>query len=82
MLLPYCENSNEESTVLNENFLDKDGNPLTGKGVVVGDVDSGIDIFHPMFFFRDARLTELAALGFVHPELWNLPPSCREGPAR
>lgn len=41
------------TTILKEKFVDKEGNPLTGKGVVVGDVDSGIDIFHPMFFFAD-----------------------------
>lgn len=41
------------TTVLKENFLDKNGNPVTGKGVVVGDVDSGIDVFHPFFFFAD-----------------------------
>lgn len=43
----------EVTTVLKERFFDKNGSPLTGKGVVVGDVDSGIDIFHPMFFFAD-----------------------------
>lgn len=41
------------TTILKEKFLDKDGKPLTGKGVVVGDVDSGIDIFNPFFFFAD-----------------------------
>lgn len=41
------------TTVLKEKFLDKNGNPLTGKGVVVGDVDSGVDIFSPFFFFAD-----------------------------
>jgi subtilisin family serine protease len=41
------------TTVLKEKFLDKNGKPLTGKGVVVGDVDSGIDIFNPFFFFAD-----------------------------
>jgi subtilisin family serine protease len=41
------------STVLKEKFTDRNGNPLTGKGVVIGDVDSGIDVFHPMFFFAD-----------------------------
>lgn len=41
------------TSVLKENFLDKNGKPLTGKGVLVGDVDSGIDIFQPMFFFAD-----------------------------
>jgi subtilisin family serine protease len=41
------------TTILKEKFLDKNGNPLTGKGVVVGDVDSGIDIFNPFFFFAD-----------------------------
>lgn len=43
----------EVTTVLKEKFYDKNGNLLTGKGVVIGDVDSGIDIFHPMFFFAD-----------------------------
>src|SRR5438552_1220582 len=43
----------EITTVLKETFYDKNGNPLTGKGVVIGDVDSGVDIFHPMFFFAD-----------------------------
>ncbi len=43
----------EASTVLKEQFTDKSGAPLTGKGVVIGDVDSGVDIFHPMFFFAD-----------------------------
>jgi subtilisin family serine protease len=46
-------NKLEFTTVLKENFFDKNGAPLTGKGVVIGDVDSGIDIFHPMFFFAD-----------------------------
>jgi subtilisin family serine protease len=41
------------TTVLKNQYFDKDGNPLTGKGVIIGDVDSGIDIFHPMFFFAD-----------------------------
>jgi len=41
------------TTILKEKFTDKNGNPLTGKGVVIGDVDSGIDIFNPMFFFAD-----------------------------
>src|SRR4030095_4885694 len=43
----------EPSTILKEKFTDKNGNTLTGKGVVIGDVDSGVDIFHPMFFFAD-----------------------------
>lgn len=46
-------NEYEITTVLKDKFFDKDGKPLTGKGVVIGDVDSGIDIFHPMFFFAD-----------------------------
>jgi subtilisin family serine protease len=41
------------TSVLKDKFFDKDGKPLTGKGVVIGDVDSGIDIFHPMLFFAD-----------------------------
>ena len=41
------------TTILKEKFLDKDGKPLTGKGVIVGDIDSGIDIFSPFFFFAD-----------------------------
>jgi hypothetical protein len=41
------------TTVLSKKFYDKEGNLLTGKGVVVGDVDSGVDVFHPMFFFAD-----------------------------
>ncbi|MBK8549706.1 MAG: S8 family serine peptidase [Ignavibacteria bacterium] len=46
-------NQIEITTHLKENFYDKSGNPLTGKGVLIGDVDSGIDIFNPMFFFSD-----------------------------
>ena len=41
------------TTKLSETFYDKNGDVLTGKGVVVGDIDSGVDIFHPMFFFAD-----------------------------
>jgi subtilisin family serine protease len=41
------------TTRLSERFLDKSGNPLTGKGVVIGDIDSGIDVFHPFYFFAD-----------------------------
>ena len=41
------------TSILKEQFKDKNGKPLTGKGVVIGDVDSGIDIFSPMFFFAD-----------------------------
>ncbi|MBS1493431.1 MAG: S8 family serine peptidase [Bacteroidetes bacterium] len=43
----------EITTILKDKFLDKSGNPLTGKGIIVGDMDSGIDIFHPFFFFAD-----------------------------
>lgn len=52
----YLKNIREKngySTILKEKYFDKDGYPLTGKGVVVGDIDSGVDIFHPMFFFAD-----------------------------
>lgn len=41
------------TTNLSKQFFDKAGKPLTGKGVVIGDIDSGIDIFHPLFFFAD-----------------------------
>src|SRR5205809_8094163 len=41
------------TTELSQQYFDKNGKPLTGKGVLVGDVDSGVDIFHPMFFFAD-----------------------------
>lgn len=43
----------EITTVIKEKFVDKDGNPLTGKGIIIGDMDSGIDVFHPFFFFAD-----------------------------
>lgn len=33
--------SYEVTTVLKEKFFDKNGNPLTGKGVIIGDLDSG-----------------------------------------
>ena len=33
--------------------LDQSGLPITGKGVTIGDIDSGIDIFHPLFFRAD-----------------------------
>ena len=33
--------------------LDESGLPITGKGVTIGDIDSGIDIFHPLFFRAD-----------------------------
>ncbi|MCU0371653.1 MAG: S8 family serine peptidase [Ignavibacteria bacterium] len=49
----YAQENVWYTTVLKEKFLDKNGNPVTGKGVVVGDIDSGIDIFHPFFFFAD-----------------------------
>lgn len=41
------------TTKVKEKFVDKNGQPLTGKGVVIGDVDSGIDVFHPFYFFAD-----------------------------
>jgi len=34
-------------------FDDPLGLPLTGKGVRVADFDTGIDVFHPSFFFAD-----------------------------
>lgn len=49
----FAQTKYEASTVLKEKFTDKNGAPLTGKGVLIGDVDSGVDIFHPMFFFAD-----------------------------
>lgn len=49
----FAQQKIEITSVLKDKFFDKNGNPLTGKGVVIGDVDSGIDIFHPMFFFAD-----------------------------
>ncbi len=41
------------TTILKEQLKDKNGVTLTGKGIVIGDIDSGIDIFNPMFFFAD-----------------------------
>lgn len=32
------------------------GLPITGKGVLIGSIDSGIDIFHPMFFRADGPM--------------------------
>ena len=49
----YSQTKFEASTILKEKFTDKNGDILTGKGVIIGDVDSGIDVFHPMFFFAD-----------------------------
>lgn len=49
----------EITTQIKENFYDKYGNLLTGKGVLIGDIDSGIDIFNPMFFFADGGEYEL-----------------------
>jgi len=49
----FSQDDIEITTMLKEKFYDKEGNLLTGKGVVVGDIDSGIDVFHPMFFFAD-----------------------------
>ena len=49
----FAQQKVEITSVLKDKFFDKNGNPLTGKGVVIGDIDSGIDIFHPMFFFAD-----------------------------
>jgi subtilisin family serine protease len=52
--ISFAQNDNlEATTVLKNKYFDKQGRPLTGKGVIIGDVDSGIDIFHPMFFFAD-----------------------------
>ena len=51
--MAHSQNDIWYTTVLKEQFLDKEGRPVTGKGVVVGDVDSGIDVFHPFFFFAD-----------------------------
>ena len=32
------------------------GVPLTGKGMVIGNLDAGIDVFHPSFFRPDGGL--------------------------
>jgi subtilisin family serine protease len=34
-------------------YTDPLGAPLTGKGIRIADFDTGIDIFHPSFFFAD-----------------------------
>ena len=49
----FAQRTAEITTVLKEEYKDKSGNILTGKGIIIGDVDSGLDIFHPMFFFAD-----------------------------
>lgn len=57
LVMPFLMTNAQDNiwytTVLKEKFVDKNGNPLTGKGVIVGDVDSGVDIFSPFFFFAD-----------------------------
>ncbi len=60
----------DASTVLKEKFTDRNGENLTGKGIVIGDVDSGIDIFHPMFFFADGgnfKWTDVNEDGILTP---------------
>lgn len=34
-------------------YADPLGHPLTGKGMRIADFDTGIDVFHPSFFFAD-----------------------------
>src|SRR2546429_6156150 len=34
------------------------GIPLDGQGLVIGDIDSGIDFYHPAFFRADGPLVE------------------------
>ena len=34
-------------------YIDKLGRPITGKGVLIADFDTGVDFFHPMLFFAD-----------------------------
>ncbi len=34
-------------------YMDDSGLPITGKGMRVADFDTGIDVFHPSFFFPD-----------------------------
>lgn len=33
--------------------VDPNGSPITGKGVLIADFDTGVDFFHPMLFFAD-----------------------------
>jgi hypothetical protein len=35
------------------NEIDPLGNPLTGKGMRISDFDTGVDVFHPSFFYAD-----------------------------
>jgi subtilisin family serine protease len=52
--ITFAQNDNLNITTrLKKKFTDNQGNVVTGKGVLIGDVDSGIDIFQPMFFFAD-----------------------------
>jgi hypothetical protein len=34
-------------------LTDKSGGHITGKGILIADLDTGVDLFHPMLFFAD-----------------------------
>lgn len=38
------------------NLVGEDGAPMRGEGVVIADLDTGIDVFHPLLFRPDAGL--------------------------
>ncbi len=73
LLIPFsllAQSQYDITTVLKHKFFDKNGNLLTGSGVIIGDIDSGIDIFHPMFFFADGgeySFTDVNADGKLTP---------------
>ncbi len=51
--LPPLDRSRVLSGLTGLGLLDGSHEGLTGKGVVIGDVDTMVDVFHPAFFFAD-----------------------------
>ncbi|MDY0059900.1 MAG: S8 family serine peptidase [Myxococcota bacterium] len=54
---PYLTHNLEEAQALPLwSRRDPQGQPLTGQGVVIGDLDASLDVFHPAFFRADGAL--------------------------
>ncbi|TFH03544.1 MAG: hypothetical protein E4H14_16575, partial [Candidatus Thorarchaeota archaeon] len=69
--IPRDVSITETYTNLAWQMQDLEGYDLTGKGILIADLDTGINWRHPDFFFADGPTTKYLEIGITPADMWS-----------